>query len=812
MREAAGAQSQRVTQLEQGALVLVLAGSLILRLSGLGSYITIDEPNWLGRSTDFREALLGRDWGATYQSEHPGVVTMWVGVLATHISDLADALVSRQGDDPTSLRPGGETGGEGVPQATLWARRIVAGVSWLGILLTFLILRHTVGGRVAWVATAFIALDPFFLTHSRLHHLDGLLTTFVMLSAASLLAYLRAGLSRRYLLISAVAAGLAVANKSPGLLLLPWAAVALGIGEWRASTGPLRNRLARCLSTVILWEIVAIAIVLAIWPALWVAPKYTLERVLAGGLAQGLSPHENLNFFWFKIRADPGPAFYPVAWAFRTTPWVVAGLAALGIRAQRQGPRGVPVTLVGLVLAYAVLMTLAAKKFDRYLLPVFPLIDMLAALGYASLFDMSTRLPGQWGQAARAGLLSLLTVGQLALIWPTRPYYSAYFNPLVGGTRTAPHVLLVGWGEGLEKAAAYLNGKPDAEKREVAIQSFNDFKPFFVGEVSLAGYAPLLEPDYFILYSSHVQRNFVPQVVARLYGVEVPEYVARVNGLEYAWVYPNTIYRQEALALLEQIESRGEPEREVVVLNVNAALQRSYRGLLSLVAIAGPARDDFILTELQRAATGHDRMWFLTFPESDTDALPEADGETRRLLNGFLAAQSRIVEQITVNGVQATGYMPRVGARFVPVDSAVRRDLKLGEHVRLLGYDLPETELVGGESLFVRLYWQADGLIEVSYKVFTHLLGPDGNLYGQLDAVPQGYARPTTSWRAGETILDDYRIEVPAGAPTGEYVLAFGMYDPQTMMRVPVIDAAGQELPEARIAIDGLHLSPDGQR
>ncbi|NIV31561.1 MAG: hypothetical protein GWN58_19365, partial [Anaerolineae bacterium] len=33
---------------------------------------------WYDRAIRFSDALLGRDWAATYQSYHPGVTTMWL--------------------------------------------------------------------------------------------------------------------------------------------------------------------------------------------------------------------------------------------------------------------------------------------------------------------------------------------------------------------------------------------------------------------------------------------------------------------------------------------------------------------------------------------------------------------------------------------------------------------------------------------------------------------------------------------------------------------------------------------------------------
>jgi hypothetical protein len=85
-------------------------------------------------------------------------------------------------------------------------------------------------------------------------------------------------------------------------------------------------------------------------------------------------------------------------------------------------------------------------------------------------------------------------------------------------------------------------------------------------------------------------------------------------------------------------------------------------------------------------------------------------------------------------------------------------------------------------------------------------MGPDGQIWGQYDGIPLGGARPTTTWLPGEVIVDHYEIPLRLGAPTGDYVLAVGLYDLETMKRLPATDAEGQWLPDDRILIEGLSL------
>jgi len=121
----------------------------------------------------------------------------------------------------------------------------------------------------------------------------------------------------------------------------------------------------------------------------------------------------------------------------------------------------------------------------------------------------------------------------------------------------------------------------------------------------------------------------------------------------------------------------------------------------------------------------------------------------------------------------------------------VRLQATLGDGIALLGYDLSPATVRTGQTFELTLYWQALQPGQVDYKVFTHLIGPDGTLVGQHDSPPAGGAAPTWRWVAGEVIADRHPITVPAGAPVGEYALYVGMYAPDTGERLPAWDEQG---------------------
>jgi hypothetical protein len=107
------------------------------------------------------------------------------------------------------------------------------------------------------------------------------------------------------------------------------------------------------------------------------------------------------------------------------------------------------------------------------------------------------------------------------------------------------------------------------------------------------------------------------------------------------------------------------------------------------------------------------------------------------------------------------------------------------------------TILNPGKKLPLTLVWHADRPPALAYTVFTHLVGPDGTLYGQWDNPPVRGTYPTTEWTAGETVFDQYLIPLKGDAPPGEYRLLVGLYDPASGRRLAVLDGQGQAAGDA---------------
>ncbi len=140
----------------------------------------------------------------------------------------------------------------------------------------------------------------------------------------------------------------------------------------------------------------------------------------------------------------------------------------------------------------------------------------------------------------------------------------------------------------------------------------------------------------------------------------------------------------------------------------------------------------------------------------------------------------------------------------LPVGIAMPLDLRLGESLRLRGFELATPTAVPGGSVQLTLYWQAVAQPAGLYTAFVHLLGPDGAIVAQDDRWP-GYS-PSNTWAAGQVIVDAYAIALPPSAPAGGYQIAVGLYDPMTGDRLIVWDAAGNPAGDRVILPDELQI------
>jgi hypothetical protein len=538
------------------APAVLFAIAFLARDVRLGSFSWPDEVTWTARSIAFYSGLAQGDLEATHQTDHPGVVPMWgygglLSLRALLHGDLADLYTM------TTERKLQDIPGMLATEA-LWTVMVTS----LTVVGVYLLLKRVLDARVSFLVALMVALDPFFLVQSRVVHVDAIFTSFMTLSALALAVYLVHPTRKRYLVLSAIVGGLAFGTKSPALVLVPLVTGGLALRLLLNRDGPdgragehWRRRLAWAALALLAWLGIAWASFLVVWPAAWRDPLRLTSLVILGS-RWGVVTSHGFNYFLGQVNPAPGPLFYLVVGPLRMTPLTLIFAPLGGVlflldlrRARRQGLSGrltVLAMALALVIGYGAGISFSAKKGDRYLLPIYPMLEVLAALSLSALLNWLGR---RWRILAgdrRQFAVALVSVLFVALFWlPLAPYYGAFFNPLLGGGQAAVWAFPFGQGEGLDLAAAYLNQKEDAERLRVASFYPEELQAYFRGDVISLRRGEWsktwLYSDYVVFYVSQVQRKLPTAALVDFFSAQDPEYVARLGGVDFVRIYPSPV-------------------------------------------------------------------------------------------------------------------------------------------------------------------------------------------------------------------------------------------------------------------------------
>jgi len=118
-----------------------------------------------------------------------------------------------------------------------------------------------------------------------------------------------------------------------------------------------------------------------------------------------------------------------------------------------------------------------------------------------------------------------------------------------------------------------------------------------------------------------------------------------------------------------------------------------------------------------------------------------------------------------------------------------------GDVLRLEQADVQQRD----SNLIVTLLWRVTDTLQHPVTAFTHVYDGQGKLLAQHDGppgqngAPVNYV-PSELWQPGDTIRDVHTISLTAPLPSDGYVVAAGLYDPDTQERLPVRDRDGVRL------------------
>lgn len=648
---------------------------------------------WSDRAVHFVNAVEQRDWKNTYLQYHPGVTVMWLSGVAVHqYADGQGGLTAQQLLGMAPTKPGvlvDSIAAELFPLALV--------ISFC-IALTYPLLTRLFRREVAFAAASFMALDPYHIAYSKVVHPDGLLSMFMLVSALFLLLYGQEN-RWRWLLLSGLFAGLSFLSKSPALFLFPYLGLTLSViilvKGWQSPRIEWLHLIKWGALSLLVWFVAAAFVFTLLWPAMWVEPLQTLQKVLDGVVKHSGNPHRNPVFFAGSVwETDPGPLFYLATLAWKMTaitfPGVLVSLWVV-IRQGRTRPNWPLLAMMAYAFFFFIQMSLGQFKQIAYILPVAPVLDVIAGFGLVWIAQLLAQKP-QFSRVPHlsTGIIASGVVLQLAMPLLSYPYFGAHYNYLLGGHAVAQHVLpLQDHGEGLEVAAQFLNGLPhgQSETAEIFARSAIIFRREFMGrtETKITPFA-----RYRIYYINHITRGMGGEEWDRLWLEDQqrePLLIVDVEGLPYVWVY-------------------GDP------------------------------------------------------PED-----PAPNGPVYEV------------------------------------------DYQLGDHIRLEKIRLSDTLIHTGQPFTVVLHWNSDGQISDEYVTFVHLLDENGQLVAQQDNVPLVGVRPTTTWNENEQLEDAYFMQIPATLAPGLYTLSVGMYQAQTIERLPVYDESGNRQQDDRVIVTEIEVS-----
>jgi hypothetical protein len=536
--------------------VLLLLLTLVPRLSELDALVTPDESDWIVVSANFYQALASGELEHTYQFVHPGVMLMWLATAAYRLTrpDLPAQMGGQAATNHDDVRNILTADGSLMVDTLVDLRMAAILFSALVVLCLFFCLIPLVGRWSAAAAIGFIVLDPMHLGFTRLLHLDGLSTNLLLVSVVAFTVYQQRG-SRSMLILSGAGAGLAVLTRSANGVLAPliglFTLVDLAMAWHQDRTVP-RAQVRRYAMALATWGAAAALAFLALWPAMWVAPIETFRSMWSGSIDLASDPHLRQVLFRGAVVSEPGWLYYPVVMAYRLSPLALigTGLAVIAMLLPRSHRveinRRLCVNLLLFASTYLVILSLASKKLDRYVLPSIVALDLVALLGWmamAQLLAQRMMLPDlRVTRGVTVAVIGAVLIGQASLAAETRPYYINEATPLFGGPAGARESISFAWGKPVAEALMRI---PEIQESVVVAGpwpiTIDFYLPFEVEKpvytLSLEGAAQWLEADYIVVTEPEVQRQFYPPAMLVWFDRHDPIVTVNDDGRVYARIF-----------------------------------------------------------------------------------------------------------------------------------------------------------------------------------------------------------------------------------------------------------------------------------
>lgn len=458
------------------------------RVISLDAFTSPDEPQWERNTQNFAKALENFDLKNLYQQPHPGITTQWLA--AATIND------------------------------TTWGQKRMPLAVFLSVAVLYIayIIKKEWGDTPALIAGFLLALNPLLIAHSRVLAMDALLGVFCIATVLHHIVWIEHK-KQKDIILAGVFSALAMLSKLSafGLIIYILLGSIIAFTSKKLTWKDLLNGAWIYAASIIVASVIAFPTLLTNFP-------YVLE---------GSSQFFHTEHFQQKVHAL-GPWWYPQAFLLWTTPLQLLGILLIPLAVAKHSKHRLPILMAFLFcIIFFLEIQYSIKKGDRYMLPVFIGFDIITAF----VFTLQSKKYAKIALAACA----VGIIWQGYQVWDLHPYELAYRNPFFASIAKGR---TMGWGEGLDVAADYLNQKEHPENLLVASYYESSFAYHFKGKFTSAERlgketAEEIGADYVVLYRTmegRAENRWETKVLAA-YKDKTPEKVITLNNEEYVWIY-----------------------------------------------------------------------------------------------------------------------------------------------------------------------------------------------------------------------------------------------------------------------------------
>ncbi len=204
--------------------------------------------------------------------------------------------------------------------------------------------------------------------------------------------------------------------------------------------------------------------------------------------------------------------------------------------------------------------------------------------------------------------------------------------------------------------------------------------------------------------------------------------------------------------------------------------------------------EESLLPDLTAVCRGKTKVRFIIWTHGS-----HIDADPRDLLPFVFEKHGQKVGEEVFRGYRALTYrLPSEEVTFTLPREPIHTEANFGDRLMLQGYAHGSTFYEGrtaqagtpsGEETWLLLRWQVKEPMRENYNVSITLRDQKGHLAGQADRpLMSNEHRYTSQWQVGEMVTTYHLLPSLPATPPGEYHIEIGVYEPQAMEGLAVLD------------------------